>query len=232
MSTPGAGKLVGHPLHFTVYVCVYIYIYKHPADTQFPPLFPLCFPSHCAGGAHCLARGAHMRGGSYDWFDLVWTLGDIRWQSARSARVPIPGPSHPGVQLRERTQSGFAISSGVQPEEKIKRPDPGLTHSSSKNVPGYLVPSLNLCLNRAARKCGPSQGCHAFDFQGHALCVVTHIPHPEGPTRGQGRVGGRKLTSYLGTGPSHLGRRGCGCEGYDLQMLVQCAHRLPRSTTH
>ena len=34
------------------------YIYKHPADTQFPlRSSSFAFPSHCAGSAHCLARG-------------------------------------------------------------------------------------------------------------------------------------------------------------------------------
>ena len=35
------------------------------------------------------------RGGSYDGSFLVWTLGNIKWQNARAARVPISGPSHP-----------------------------------------------------------------------------------------------------------------------------------------
>ena len=35
-----------------------MYIYKHPADTQFPfRSSSFAFPSHCAGSAHCLARG-------------------------------------------------------------------------------------------------------------------------------------------------------------------------------
>ena len=34
------------------------------------------------------------RGGSYDGFFLAWTLGNIKWQNSRAARVPIPGPSH------------------------------------------------------------------------------------------------------------------------------------------
>ena len=46
-----------------IYIYIYIYIYKHPADSHFPPIFPLGFPSQCAGGAHCLARGLIRAGG-------------------------------------------------------------------------------------------------------------------------------------------------------------------------
>ena len=80
-------------------VCIYIYIYKHLADTQFPLSFLfMLFPSHCAGGAHCLARGliraeAHKAGSTFS--------GPLEISSgtgAHSARVPISGPLHPSVQ--------------------------------------------------------------------------------------------------------------------------------------
>ena len=58
------------------------------------PLFSCrpSLPSHCAEGS--LSAGAHTSG-LYVAFHLVWTLGAIKWQNARAARDPNPGPSHP-----------------------------------------------------------------------------------------------------------------------------------------
>ena len=60
-------------------------IHRYPVPNSF---FPFLFSPR---------RGLTQRGGSYDGFILAWTLGNIKWQSARSARVPISGPSHPTV---------------------------------------------------------------------------------------------------------------------------------------
>ena len=80
-------------IYIVIYIYIYIYTYKHTTDTQFP--FPPSILSFSLRGEHSLPRaGAHTRGGSYDWFILAWTLGNIKWQSARSARVPISGPSY------------------------------------------------------------------------------------------------------------------------------------------
>ena len=59
-------------------------------NAQLPTPFLSFFPFTLRGGLT-------QRGGSYDGFFLAWTFGDIKWQSARAARVPISGPSHPTV---------------------------------------------------------------------------------------------------------------------------------------
>ena len=126
-------------------MCIYIYIYIYTNIPQIPSslLFPLCFPPHCAGGAHCLERGliragAHTTGSTWCG-PLEISGGKMRVQ--RGSR----SPSHPGVQLQGRTQSGFAISTGVQPEEtRNKATRPRVDPFFSRMLPGYLVPSLNL----------------------------------------------------------------------------------------
>ena len=62
--------------------------YRH-SNAQLPTPFP-SFPFTLRGGLT-------QRGGSYDGFFLAWALGNIKWQCARAARVPISGPSHPTV---------------------------------------------------------------------------------------------------------------------------------------
>ena len=85
-----------------IYIYIYIYIYTNTAQSSVPFLlhsfpFSLLFIL-TARGAHGLARVIHARRfirraspGMDPW--------KFEWQSARSARVPISGPSHPkGVQ--------------------------------------------------------------------------------------------------------------------------------------
>ena len=76
---------------------------KHETLTQTLHRYPVPFSSFdsfllTARGALTVSRGgSYARGLIYDWFILAWTLGDIKRQSARSARVPISGPSYPTV---------------------------------------------------------------------------------------------------------------------------------------
>ena len=86
---------------YYMYTYIYIYIYTlYNAQLPTPFLSSLFFT---------LRGGLTQRGGSYDGFFLAWTFGNIKWQSARAARVPISGPSHPirrsasGIGPRSRT---------------------------------------------------------------------------------------------------------------------------------
>ena len=46
-------------------MCIYMYIYKHPADTQFPLSFPFyVFPFSLRGWCSLSRAGAHTRRGS------------------------------------------------------------------------------------------------------------------------------------------------------------------------
>ena len=73
------------------YRCIYIYIYIY-IQTLLNPQLPTPFLSFFLFALHGRLT---QRGGSYDGFFLVWTLGNLKWQNARAARVPISGPSHP-----------------------------------------------------------------------------------------------------------------------------------------
>ena len=177
---------------------LYIYIYictntpQCPAPKTPSSLVVLLF--HCAGGSP--SAGAHTSG-SYVGFFLAWALGDIKWQSARAARGPISGPSHP------HPDSGFIPDLG-QSVCAARVPIAGLvacSHGTKTEDPQCELESQLKALPEKMEASSEERavaGSPSPWRQDTHACVITHNHQPRVPNQASGLGGWEKLIDGWG----------------------------------
>ena len=155
-----------------MYNYIYIYIYTNTPKCPAPnPLLLLSFYT---------ARGAHSVRGLMRRVLPGVDLGNIKWQIARAARVPIPGPSHP--------YPAFSL--------RNRNPISGLhTHLASslskKDLLLNLKAGSKLCLPNESLLGGAGRRRAAIPLTSRYACVRRHryIHQPRLPNEGSGSGG-------------------------------------------